>query len=489
MTLKSESKKPVQAAASKLRILKTWLSQDQTLIFQCQPLAPGLDLPKKAQLLLDLRQQSFGARFSSEKPADASSNHAFIQILRKHLPQFTIKELLLDPASGNIWIPLLGGAEAREPWHILLTRSRPPLASLIDPQGTVYVSYGQKGTFTKKHKLEAAMPADLEKNLLPELMSSISLSHESVPPPDSEEKEDETRAAAGTELLPEAQRDLISRLKRKQKTLGKSLQKLKAELPAAKHVEAEERRAQLLQSYSYLLKPEDIELSLEAALTGFEEACVISVDPELSKGAQIEAAFHSARRLKRSRTMGLQQIEQLETQLRFLEEDLAFLRAEARSASEWEFLVRKYKLPELAVSSKRGDEPTAKAYKTYLAASGHAILVGKDAQTNDVLAKSARSNDYWLHAVNGTGSHVIIPATADIRQALPTALMREAAILALHFSRFREDLSGECYITRKAHIKKQKGMPAGLWRVNQSETLFFRYSEDELKAILGRLKP
>jgi predicted ribosome quality control (RQC) complex YloA/Tae2 family protein len=87
-----------------------------------------------------------------------------------------------------------------------------------------------------------------------------------------------------------------------------------------------------------------------------------------------------------------------------------------------------------------------------------------------------------------TGSHVIVPVTPDIRQALPTQLLREAAILALHFSRMREDHAGECYITRKQFLKKQRGMPAGLWRIDQSESLFFRYSEEEVQNLLQTIR-
>jgi predicted ribosome quality control (RQC) complex YloA/Tae2 family protein len=152
-------------------------------------------------------------------------------------------------------------------------------------------------------------------------------------------------------------------------------------------------------------------------------------------------------------------------------------------------LVRKYKLPEIQLSSSASSaEPISKPFKTYTSSTGHSILVGKSALDNDDLTKSARSNDYWLHAVGVTGSHVIVPITPDIRQALPTHLLREAAILALHFSRMREDLSGECYVTRKQFLKKQRGMPAGLWRINQSESLFFRYTEEELQNLLQTVR-
>ncbi len=478
------------STTGKLRILKTWISGDLCLIFQCQASGNGEEYPKKTHLTLDLRQQSFGARFTAEKPSDASSNHAFIQILRKQLANFAIKEILVDEASGNLYIPLLSGPETSHPWRIILFRSRPPLASLVDPEGIVFVSYGQKGTFTKKHSLNSPIPEQLEKNLLPALLSEIALSKQTDTDRELQTLDvEDSPLEADRELVPEAQRELVARLKRKQKTIRKTLEKLKKDLPSASEVEAEERRAFLLQSYAHLVKLEAIELRLEPALSGLDEELVINLDPEKTTGAQIEAAFQSFRRVRRGRDMGRQQIERADSEMQSLAEDLEFLK-QARSPSDWDSLSRKYRLPAITLARKsaQDDDGGAKAFKTYQASTGHTILVGKDAQHNDTLTKSARSNDYWLHAVNVTGSHVIIPAAPDIRQTLPTQLMREAAILALHFSRFREDLAGECYVTRKAQLKKQKGMPPGLWRINQSESFFFRYTEAELKILLATVK-
>ena len=82
----------------------------------------------------------------------------------------------------------------------------------------------------------------------------------------------------------------------------------------------------------------------------------------------------------------------------------------------------------------------------------------------------------------------MIPAAKDIRQSLPQQLLREAAMLAIHYSKLRSDYAGEVYVARRAEIKKQKGMPPGLWNVERCKTLFFRYSSDEIKTVLDRLK-
>ncbi len=472
----------------KLRILKTWVAKDPSIVFQCNPGGPrdAPPLPKKTHLFIDLRQHSFGLRIQADKPSDADANHAFIQILRKQLPNFTIKAIFQEKSSGNYWIPLLSGPESGHFWVLRLAASKPPLASLIAPDQTIHVSFGQKGTFTKKHPAEPTPDFSGMLDILPKLFhdwtgTSPVTMDEAEPSP--------TQIGEDTIAISQLQKDLASRLKRKHKTGKKTLEKTSSDIPSAEDVLLKEREAQLLQSYAWMVKPEAFELRLEAALSGLSEELSIALDPDASVGQNMERKFAAYHKARRGRELGMKQLEQAEQHLTSLEKDLAQLRVEQKSDAELQQLARKYRLPDLQ-SPREANNPDSggKPFKTYKSSTGHSILVGKTALDNDELTKSARSNDFWFHAVGVTGSHVIVPITPDIRQSLPAQLIREAAILALHFSKIRDDHAGECYVTRKTHLKKQRGMPAGLWRIDQSETLFFRYNDDELQSILQTVR-
>lgn len=473
----------------KLRVLKTWVSSDPCVIFQCSPGGPreGSILPKKIHLILDLRQQSFGARLLAEKPSDADANHAFIQILRKQCPNFTLKSILQEEKSGDLWLQLLAGAESTGPWLIRLASSKPPLASLIAPDQTIYVSFGQKGTFTKKHKSDFILPRQDCKDILPQLLQELAgLEINSL-----SEREDFPKNASPTDHISKAQRDLAGRLKRKLKTSKKTLEKLQKDLPSAESVRALEETAIFLQSYAWMVQPEAFSLHLEQAVTGLDHELAIELEPDLSTGKNIEKHFTLFHKARRGREMGQKQLDLALDHHHNLETDLELLLREQKTDIELQSLARKYRLPELQLISSKSQNPiegASKPFKTYLASTGHSLLVGKTALENDELTKAARSNDYWLHAVGVTGSHVIVPVTPDIRASLPTQVLREAAILALYFSKLRDDQAGECYITRKAHLKKQRGMPAGLWRIDKSETLFFRYTNEELQTILQTVR-
>ncbi|HYX36129.1 MAG TPA: NFACT RNA binding domain-containing protein [Oligoflexus sp.] len=470
----------------KLRVLKTWVARDPSLVFQCQPLgAPGeTGFPKKSHLFIDLRQQSFGARLQAEKPTDADANHAFIQILRKNIATFTIKSILHHPPSGDYWMPLLSGPETDRPWLLRLAGSKPPLASLVAPDDTVFVSFGQKGTFTKKHQSDARPSFSGMTDVLPKLMRDLRGDAR-----EETNEDNEVETAAPESAISQLQKDLAGRLKRKLKTSKKTLDKAKGDIPSAEDVLQKEREASLLQSYAWMVKPDAFELQLEPALTSLPETLVISLDPDASVGQNMEKKFAALHKAKRGRELGQKHYDLARDYVTGLEKDLEELQREQKSDAFLQQLVRKYKLPELQnTSSNTSTETGSKPFKTYTASTGHNILVGKSALDNDDLTKAARSNDFWFHAVGVTGSHVIVPVTPDIRQALPTPLLREAAILALHFSRVRDDHAGECYVTRKQYLKKQRGMPAGLWRIDKSESLFFRYSEEEVQNLLQTVR-
>ncbi|MES2743768.1 MAG: NFACT RNA binding domain-containing protein [Bdellovibrionota bacterium] len=467
----------------KLKVLKTWVSKDFTIIFQASPVAPKeLGLPKKIHMLLDLRQQSFGLRLTDDKPASATANHAFIQILRKHIHSFTIKDILKDEG-GNIYIPLLGGTAGETFWFIKLASSKPPLASLIDPENTVHVSFGQKGTFTKKHDLSDKVEWTKLKSVFEELVSNLK------PKAEVDLDEDDNEPDSGDEPIPEEQRELASRLKRKLKTTKKNLEKLRSDLPGDGEAKRARIEAQHLQQFAYLIKSDAHELLIEGIQTSTGEEIRVPLDPDLTAGQNIEAAFARTRKLERKTEMGQEQIRQFENYERDLMSDIDLLRREPQPQSLWIRLIDKYKLPALSATPAGAAAPqVAKPYKTYQSSTGHSILVGKGAKENDLLTKAARANDYWLHAVGVTGSHVIVPTAPDLRQALPAQLLKEAAILALNSSRLKDDQAGECYVTKRSSLKKQKNMPVGLWKVEQSDTIFIRYTAEDLQKILANIK-
>jgi len=92
--------------------------------------------------------------------------------------------------------------------------------------------------------------------------------------------------------------------------------------------------------------------------------------------------------------------------------------------------------------------------------SGFTILVGRNAQNNDLLTQRyAHKDDLWLHAKDVTGSHVVIRQKAG--QPTPEPVVERAAQLAAWYSRRKNDSLCPVTVTPKKFVRKRKGAIAG----------------------------
>jgi len=91
---------------------------------------------------------------------------------------------------------------------------------------------------------------------------------------------------------------------------------------------------------------------------------------------------------------------------------------------------------------------------------GHEILVGRSATSNDRLTREvAAKHDWWLHA-EGPGSHVVLRNPRRLEQPPPDALAAAAA-LAAWFSKGRGAAKVEVHWTQARRVRKPRGAPAG----------------------------
>ncbi|PKM53666.1 MAG: hypothetical protein CVU98_14025, partial [Firmicutes bacterium HGW-Firmicutes-3] len=95
----------------------------------------------------------------------------------------------------------------------------------------------------------------------------------------------------------------------------------------------------------------------------------------------------------------------------------------------------------------------------YRSSLGHDIYVGKNNYQNDLLAtKLSNGGDWWFHAKDIPGSHVIVKADG---QELPDAVYEEAAGLAAYYSKDRESPKVSVDYTLKKNLKKPNGSAPG----------------------------
>ena len=91
---------------------------------------------------------------------------------------------------------------------------------------------------------------------------------------------------------------------------------------------------------------------------------------------------------------------------------------------------------------------------------GFRILVGKNAQANDImLQRYAYKDDLWLHARDVSGSHVLIKHQSG--KVIPKPVIERAAQLAAWYSKRKTDTLCPVSVTPRKYVRKRKGDPAG----------------------------
>lgn len=88
----------------------------------------------------------------------------------------------------------------------------------------------------------------------------------------------------------------------------------------------------------------------------------------------------------------------------------------------------------------------------YISSDGYHIYVGKNNyQNEDLTFRLANGNDWWFHIKDLPGSHVIVKSGSD---ELPDSTFEQAASLAAHYSKARNQEKAEVDYTQKKNIKK-----------------------------------
>ena len=129
------------------------------------------------------------------------------------------------------------------------------------------------------------------------------------------------------------------------------------------------------------------------------------------------------------------------------EEDLIQIKEEMMDAG---FLKRKGNIKKARTKSKPFH---------YISSDGFDIYVGKNNYQNEELTfKFAGNKDWWFHAKNAPGSHVIVKTEG---KELPDRTFEEAAALAAYYSKGRDNDKVEVDYVEKKQVKKPAGAKPG----------------------------
>jgi predicted ribosome quality control (RQC) complex YloA/Tae2 family protein len=215
---------------------------------------------------------------------------------------------------------------------------------------------------------------------------------------------------------------------------------------------------ELLNTYGYHMQPGA--KSLEALNYYINETVNIPLDPDLTAAENAKKYFEKYGKLKRTHEAlseltrevkeEIEHLESIQTALdiALYEEDLAQIKEE---------LIESGYIRKKAGTKKQ--KTTSKPFH-YISSDGFHMYVGKNNYQNDELTfKFATGNDWWFHAKQIPGSHVIVKT--DGAQELPDRTFEEAARLAAYYSKGRDQEKVEIDYVQKKHVKKPNGGKPG----------------------------
>ncbi len=266
-----------------------------------------------------------------------------------------------------------------------------------------------------------------------------------------------------------AEKNTLTRIRQKsadlrkivQTALERNIKKYDLQLRQIKDTEKRDTYriyGELLNTYGYGVEPGT--KSMEALNYYTNEMITIPLDPDMTPQENAKKYFDKYGKLKRT----YEALSELTKQVKEEIEHLESISTALDIALQEEDLVQiKEELTENGYIRRKGgskrEKVTSKPFH-YISSDGFHIYVGKNNYQNDELTfKFATGNDWWFHAKNMPGSHVVVKS--DGAEELPDRTFEEAGRLAAYYSKGREQEKVEIDYIQKKHVKKPAGAKPG----------------------------
>ena len=277
-----------------------------------------------------------------------------------------------------------------------------------------------------------------------------------------------------------AERSVVTRIRQKsvdlrkivQTALERNVKKYDLQMRQMKDTEKRDKYkvyGELINTYGYNVEPDA--KSMEALNYYTNETVTIPLDNTLTPQENAQKYFDKYGKLKRT----YEALSELTIQVKEEIEHLESILASLDIAMQEEDLVQiREELVESGYIRRKGGTKkvkiTCKPFH-YVSSDGFHIYVGKNNFQNDELTfKFANGGDWWFHAKQIPGSHVVLKTEGA---EVPDRAFEEAARLAAYYSKGREQDKVEIDYVQKKHVKKPAGAKPGfvVYYTNYSMTI------------------
>lgn len=221
-------------------------------------------------------------------------------------------------------------------------------------------------------------------------------------------------------------------------------------------------RGELINAHIYQIKEGDTTVKVYDYYNDNKEIS-ITLDPQLSPSQNAQKQFNKYNKKKRTLEALSKHIKTTKKEINHLESvkyalDHALKEEDLLEIRE-ELMVTGY----IRFRRSKAKKALKKAEAMhYLSSDGYHIYVGKNNLQNEYLStKFANGGDWWFHAKDIPGSHVIVKSQGQQMEALPDRLFEEAASLAAYYSKGQNSPKVSVDYIQKKYLKKPNGTAPG----------------------------
>jgi predicted ribosome quality control (RQC) complex YloA/Tae2 family protein len=194
----------------------------------------------------------------------------------------------------------------------------------------------------------------------------------------------------------------------------------------------------------------------------------IDLDSAITLRENIDKLFKRHHKAGRGRSIVERQLGDVRSRKATISEQTRRLDA-IRDWDTWLAVANRIEKEKEAPSAARG-KTVSKRFRS-VAVDGREILVGRSSRENDELTfQMATPDDFWLHAGDYSGSHVVIRNPQREKEP-PENVLTKAAQLAAYFSQARNSSKVEVHYTQRKHVSKPRKAKAGLVRLLEFKSI------------------
>lgn len=255
--------------------------------------------------------------------------------------------------------------------------------------------------------------------------------------------------------------DLLNRLRASREHIERQREQIAAELARTAELDRLRWEGEMIFAFLHQLPPQATELVVEGER--------IALDPKRSPVEQAQERFRAYEKAKSARAILPERLAEIEQRLAGIDQFIA-LAAVADDSNQIDQIAAESEEAGYLRSSATRRPPVRSRPLLIRSSDGLPIYVGRTARQNEeVTFRIARPTDWWLHARNIHGAHVIIRADHP-----PEQTIYEAAALAAYYSQARDDTAVEVDLCRRRAVRKIPGGPIGLVSYHPERTLRVR---------------